>query len=183
MKSLSTMFLLVGSTVLAQTLAATPGTAQPPAASAQTQPQPPPLTREQIESIRAELRAGKSDLIAKNVSFTSDEAAKFWPIYKQYEAAGKALNDKRFDLLMKYLDAGEKADPSMATNLVKASLQRDLDLAKLRVEYAPKFAKVLPKGKAARVLQVDRALTLIADAKLAAMVPLLPWYPWPPLEE
>jgi hypothetical protein len=71
----------------------------------------------------------------------------------------------------------------MVTNLVKASLQRDVDLAKLRLDYAPKFAKVLPRAKAARVLQVDRALTLIADAKLASMVPLLPWYPWPPLEE
>jgi hypothetical protein len=35
----------------------------------------------------------------------------------------------------------------------------------------------------ARFLQVDRALTLIADAKLASMMPLFPWYPWPPLEE
>lgn len=183
MKALFAMFLLLGGSVLAQTPAAPPATAQPPAASAQTLPQTPPLTKDQIESIRAEIRAGKSDLLAKNVSLTSDEAAKFWPLYKQYEAAGKALNDKRFDLLMKYLDAGEKADPSMVTNLVKASLQRDVDIAKLRVDYAPRFAKVLPKAKAARVLQVDRALTLITDAKLAAMVPLLPWYPWPPLEE
>ena len=180
MKGLTTMFLLFASSLFAQT---TPGSAQPPAAPTQTLPQTPPLTKDQIESIRAEIRAGKSELLAKNVSLTSDEAAKFWPLYKQYEAAGKALNDKRFDLLMKYLDAGDKADASMVTNLVKASLQRDVDLAKLRLDYAPKFAKVLPKAKAARVLQVDRALTLITDAKLASMVPLLPWYPWPPLEE
>ncbi|HET9155747.1 MAG TPA: hypothetical protein VFN91_03705 [Myxococcaceae bacterium] len=181
MKALTTMFLLFASSVFAQ---ATPGSAQPPpAAPAQTLPQTPPLTKDQIESIRAEIRAGKSDLLAKNVSLTSDEAAKFWPLYKQYEAAGKALNDKRFDLLMKYVDAGDKADASMVTNLVKASLQRDVDVAKLRLDYGPKFAKVLPKAKAARVLQVDRALTLITDAKLASMVPLLPWYPWAPLEE
>src|ERR1700761_1554078 len=99
MKGLTTMFLLFASSVLAQT---TPGSAQPPAAA--TQPQSPPMTKDQIESIRAELRAGKSELIAQNVSFTSDEAAKFWPIYKKYEAAAKTLNDKRFDLLTKYLD-------------------------------------------------------------------------------
>jgi len=179
MKGLITMFLLFASSVFAQT---TQGSAQLPTESAQTLPRTPPLTKDQIESIRAEIRAGKSELLAKNVSLTSDEAAKFWPLYKQYEAAGKALNDKRFDLLMKYVDAGDKADASMVTNLVKASLQRDVDLAKLRLDYAPKFAKVLPKAKAARVLQIDRALTLITDAKLASMVPLLPWYPWPPLE-
>jgi hypothetical protein len=182
MKALSTMLLLLGTGAVAQT-AAPPATAQPSAAAVPSEPRSPPLTRDQIESIRAEIRKGKSDLVAKNVSLTADEAAKFWPLYKQYEAAGKALNDKRFDLIAKYIDAGEKADASMATDVVKASLQRDLDLAKLRVEYAPKFAKVLPKAKAARVLQVDRALSLIIDAKLASMVPLLPWYPWPPLEE
>jgi len=181
MKTLSAMLLLLGSTALAQTPASPPAAAPPSAASAQ--PQSPPLTKEQIESIRSEIRAGKSDLIAKNLPLTSSEAAAFWPLYKQYEAAGKAINDKRFDLLMQYLDAGEKADPALATNLVKASLKRDVEQAQLRMSWAPKFAKVLPKPKAARFLQVDRALTLIADAKLASMMPLAPWYPWPPLEE
>ena len=181
MKTLSAMLLLLGSSALAQTPATPPSTAQTPATSAP--PQSPPLTKEQIESIRSELRAGKSDLIAKNIPLTSSEAAAFWPLYKQYEAAGKALNDKRFELLMQFLDAGDKADPALTTNLVKASLKRDVDLAKLRMDWAPKFAKVLPKPKAARFLQVDRALTLIADAKLASMMPLFPWYPWPPLEE
>jgi hypothetical protein len=183
MKTLPTLLLLLGGSALAQTPASTPATAQPPASSADAQPKSPPLTREQIESIRTELRAGKSDLIAKNVALSSDEAAKFWPLYKQYEAAGKALNDKRFDLLMQYLDAGDKVDPALTTNLVKTSLKRDVDVAKLRMDWAPKFAKVLPKAKVARFLQVDRALSLIADAKLASMMPLLPWYPWPPLEE
>ena len=171
MRTLSSLLLLFCVSAYAQT------------PSTPTAPQAPPLTVEQIEKLRAEVRAGKSDLIAKNVSLTSDEAAKFWPVYKQYDAAAKALNDKRFELLKKYLDAGDKADPKMATDLVKASLQRDLDLAKLRIDYAPRFAKVLPKEKAARFIQVERALTLIVGAKLASMVPLLPWDPWPSLEE
>ena len=45
------------------------------------------------------------------------------------------------------------------------------------------IARVLPKEKAARFIQGERALTLVADAKLASMIPLLPWYPWPPLED
>jgi len=183
MKTLPTMVLLFCVSALARTPAPTPGAAQPPATTGPTQAQPPPVTKEQIESIRNEFHAGKSDLIAKNISLTADEAAKFWPLYKQYDAAARALNDKRFELLLKYLDAGDKADASMAESLVKASLKRDVDLAKLRMDYAPRFAKVLPRPKAARFLQVDRALMLIADAKLASMVPLMPWYPWPPLEE
>lgn len=183
MRALPTLLLLLAPVAVAQTPAATPGGTTPAASASPTQMRAPSLTRAQIEDIRTELRAGKSDLIAKNVSFTSQEAARFWPLYKEYEAAGKTLNDKRFDLLMKYIEAGDKPDPALVRNLVKASLQRDLDLAKLRVDYAPRFAKVLPMEKAARFLQVERALSLVADAKLASMMPLLPWYPWPPLEE
>jgi Spy/CpxP family protein refolding chaperone len=181
MKAPFTMLLLLGVPALAQTPATTPGTDQPPAATARAQPSP--LTQQQIEAIRGEIHAGKSDLIAKNISLTAEEAAAFWPLYKRYDSAGKALNDKRFELLKKYLDAGDKADPAMAAAVLKATLQRDLELAKLRIDYAPRFAKVLPRAKAMRFMQVERALTLIADAKLAAMVPLYPWYPWPPLEE
>ena len=98
MRALPTMLLLLGTVAAAQT----PGGTD---ASTPTPPRSPPLTRAQIEAIRDELHAGKSDLIAKNVSFTSQEAAKFWPVYKQYETAGRALNDKRWDLLVKYVDA------------------------------------------------------------------------------
>jgi hypothetical protein len=38
---------------------------------------------------------------------------------------------------------------------------------------APKFEKLLPKMKATRFIQIDRALTLLADAKLANLVPLI----------
>ncbi len=183
MRALSKLLLLLAPVAVAQTPAATPGGAAPAASATATQLRAPPLTRAQIDDIRTELRASKSDLIAQNVPLTSEEAAKFWPVYKQYEAAGKALNDKRFDLLMQFIDAGDKPDPKLLTSLVKTSLQRDLDLAKLRVDYAPRFAKILPREKTARFLQVERALTLIADAKLAGMMPLLPWYPWPRLEE
>jgi hypothetical protein len=183
MKPLTTLLLLLGGYALAQAPTTKPGTDQPTAATVRAQPPGPPLTKEQIESIRTELHAGKSDLIAKNISLTTEEAAAFWPLYKQYDSAARALNDKRFELLQKYLDAGDKADPALAGSLVKASLQRDVDMAKLRMDYAPKFAKILPKAKAWRFIQVDRALTLIADAKLASLVPLAPWYPWPPLEE
>ena len=83
-----------GSSALPQTPSSPPA-ADKASASAQPQLQAPPLTEAQIESIRTEVRAGKSDLIAKNVPLTASEAAAFWPLYKQYEAAGKAINDKR----------------------------------------------------------------------------------------
>jgi len=69
-------------------------------------------------------------------------------------------------------DAGDKADPTVVAGWLKASLKRDLDMAKLRIDWAPKFEKVLPKTKATRFIQIDRLPTLLADANLANLVPL-----------
>src|SRR5215813_6054994 len=132
MKTPLATLLLIGGSALAQA----PATSAP--STTQQQPaailygQAKPLDKEDIEKIRAEIRASKSDLVAKNMTLTSDEAAAFWPLYKQYEAATKALNDERFELLRKFMDAGEKTDPAVGANWLKASLKRDLDMAKLR---------------------------------------------------
>ena len=95
-----------------------------------------------------EVRYDWADLVAKNMTLTADEAWAFWPLYKQYEAATRVLNDERFELLKKYVDAGDKADPAVVASWLKASLKRDLNMAKLRIDWAPKFEKVLPKSKA-----------------------------------
>jgi hypothetical protein len=84
---------------------------------------------------------------------------------------------------MQYLDAGDKADPTMATNLVKASLKRDLDLAKLRIDYAPRFAKVLPKEKAAASSRSSARSRSSPTPSSRRWSRCFPWYPWPPLEE
>jgi len=171
MKTLLPMFLLICGAALAQTpTPAASSTEQQPAGVVSTQVAP--LSKEDVDQIRADIRAGKSDLIAKNMTLTADEAAAFWPLYKQYEAASRALNDQRFELIKKYVDAGDKADPAIAATWLKTSLKRDLDIAKLRIGWAPKFEKVLPKAKATRFIQIDRALTLLADAKLATLIPL-----------
>ncbi|HUL59752.1 MAG TPA: hypothetical protein VLU43_10775, partial [Anaeromyxobacteraceae bacterium] len=49
-------------------------------------------------------------------------------------------------------------------------LQRDVQLAKLRLDYLPQFAKVLPPEKVNRFFHIDHALTAVAEAKIAALV-------------
>src|SRR5262249_60484304 len=126
LEPLVAMFLVVGGAVLAWASAGSSST-QEPAATVRTSVSKP-LSKEDIEKLRTEIRAGKSDVIAKNMSLTADEAAAFWPLYKQYEAATKALNDERFELLKKYVDAGEKADPALAAACLRTTLTPDLHM-------------------------------------------------------
>ena len=40
---------------------------------------------EVLQAVRADLQGSRTDIIAKNVSLTSDQAAKFWPIFEAYQ--------------------------------------------------------------------------------------------------
>ena len=122
------------------------------------------------DQARAALRAKKSEYIAKNLPMSPDEAVAFWPVYKKYEGDYAKLNDDRVALIKKYTEGAEKADPKLAETWLQTSLQRDVQLAKLRLDYLPQFSKVLPPEKVTRFFQVDHALTAFAEIKIATMV-------------
>ena len=123
-----------------------------------------------FDQARAALRAKKSEYIAKNLPMSPDEAVAFWPVYKKYEGDYAKLNDDRVALIKKYTEGAEKADPKLAETWLQTSLQRDVQLAKLRLDYLPQFSKVLPPEKVTRFFQVDHALTAFAEIKIATMV-------------
>src|SRR5262245_51175303 len=81
---------------LALALAAGPALAQTAAATTSA------TTDAAIEQLRKDTRAEVADIIAGTMGFSADEAAKFWPLYKQYETARKAVGDEKVALIKDY---------------------------------------------------------------------------------
>ena len=48
-----------------------------------------------IDLVRSEIKKERISFLGKFMSFSSDEATVFWPIYKEYEAEYDKLSDKR----------------------------------------------------------------------------------------
>ena len=153
--------------------AAAPTAAAPVAAARAAEPtEPKPgeaaaLPKDLLEQERAAVRAQKRELLARNLPLTPDEAAVFWPLYKKYEAEYASVNDEKIALARKPAGAASKADPQA---WLRASLQRDQQLAKLRLDYLPQFDKVLSQDKVARLYRIDRILGILSDAKLEVMM-------------
>jgi len=144
--------------------AAAPTTSAPSTAAAV------PAKPDPFDQARLSLRAKKSEYVAKNLVLTPDEAVAFWTLYKKYEADFAKVNDDRVALLKKFTEGGDKVDPKIAESWLESSLQRDVQLAKLRLDYLPQFAKILPPEKVNRFFQIDHALTTLAEAKIATLV-------------
>jgi len=154
-------------------------TAKPPAAKpvVATTPAAPVDQRaadtKALEEFRNDLQAVETEVISKAVSLTTDEATRFWPVFKRFQAEQKAIIDGQIEAVRKYAEHFATLTDADANAYVSALLERDKRINELRTRYMAEFAKVLPAGKAARVIHVSRRLALVAQVKLSTEVPLV----------
>src|SRR5262245_44456705 len=58
--------------------------------------------RAYIELLRTDIRTCKSQIVADVMALDATEAAKFWPIYQEFEEEYKGLGDRILALVIKY---------------------------------------------------------------------------------
>ena len=158
----------------AMALASVPMFAQ---AAAQSVPgagaQPNTVTDQDIQMLRADIRAHRKDLTAQNMTLTPDEATKFWPIYDQYVAELTKIGDARWALIKDYAANYSTMTDAQAQDFIKRSAAIDQQFTALRLKYVPLFEKVISPKKTALWFQLDRRLDLLINLQLASMIPVV----------
>jgi hypothetical protein len=129
--------------------------------------------RTSIELLRSDIRAEKTEIIAENLEFTSDEAAKFWPLHAEYHVALNKLFDERLYLINDYLLIHEAMTDKEAEALVKRSFDWETRQTKLKRQWFKKFSRVIPARKAAQFFQIEGRLNSAIDLQISAALPLI----------
>jgi Spy/CpxP family protein refolding chaperone len=132
-----------------------------------------PTAEDALKALRADLQSSRADLLAKNMTLTAEQAAKFWPLFEQYQKEQNVIMDAQLAGLQKYADSYEAMDDASALALMNAHFDRDARMNALRQKYLGEFQKVLPARLAARVMQIDRRLALATQMELASRIPLV----------
>ena len=132
-----------------------------------------PSVDDVMKTFRADLQANRTDLIAKNVQLTADQAAKFWPLYQKYQAEQNAIIDEQLKGVLQYVAKYETLDDATSLVLMKAHFDRDTKMNALRQKWLPSFQEVLPTRLAVRVMQIDRRLSLVQQMEISARIPLV----------
>src|SRR5690242_3735036 len=70
-------------------------TSPPDAAKSAPVEAPRPISDEDIQLLRKDIRAQRKQLIATNLPLTPSEAEKFWPVYDQYVSELVSNNNKK----------------------------------------------------------------------------------------
>jgi hypothetical protein len=145
---------------------AVPAPAAPPAAKT-------PSTEEVLASLKQDLLAKRADLVAKNLGLAPDQASKFWPVYEKYQAELAPIVEAQLQATQKYAEVFKTIDDATAISLVSGQIDRDAKMSALRAKWLPEFQKVVPGKVAAKFMQIDRRLWLVAQTQAAAQIPLV----------
>ena len=135
--------------------------------------QPHSLSDQDIEMLRADLRAQRKQIVAQNMNLTADEATKFWPIFEDYRKEAIKPNDARWAVIKDYAANYNTMTDAQAHDYIKRWAAVDEELIGLRLRYVAVFEKVISSKKTALWYQIDRRVDLLINLQLSAQIPLV----------
>jgi len=128
---------------------------------------------EVLQAVRADLQSDRADVIAKNVTLTTDQAATFWPVFESYQQEQNAVMDDQLRVIQQFIEGFDALDDAGALALINAHFDRDARMTALRRKWLPEFQKALGTKLAVRAMQIDRRLSLAHQIKFASKIPLV----------
>ena len=130
-------------------------------------------TKKALAEYREAMQETRADIMAKELTLSADQAAKFWPLFEQYQKEQNVIIDAQIGAIEKYADHYSTLNDTDSVTFVKALLDRDDKMQALRVKWLAKFQTAISGGTAARTIQVDRRISDLAQAQLASQIPLV----------
>ncbi len=158
-----TTLLVCSLSVMAQQAQSAPGAAAPANN----------IKDQDIEMLRADLRAQRKQIMAENMNLTADEAAKFWPIFDEYRREAIKPNDDRWAVIKEYAANYNTMTDAQAQDYMNRWTALDQQLLALRMKYVPMFEKVISAKKTALCYQIDRRIDLLINLQLSAQIPMI----------
>ncbi len=149
-----------------------------PAATAQDTAQPalnsdPQNIQAYIDLLRADVRQQKAEMMGAVMQLSAADAAKFWPIYEEYDTELAKLNDLRVANIKEYASTYDQMTDEKADDLIKNGLSYRKQRSELLAKYYERVRQALGGVTAARFIQVEDQLLLIIDLQIDSSLPIV----------
>lgn len=164
------LLLLVGSVAAAQDKPAEKPASKPAEKAADKAADKP---ADNLDVMRDKLRADKRLVVAEALELTEKEAQAFWPVYNAYQSDMVAHYDRILKLLDTYAGSYKSMTDAIATQLLGEFLSVQTSYLNIITSYVPRFQRVLPPRKVARLYQLENKIRALVDYQLAQEVPLI----------
>ena len=127
---------------------------------------------EYVKLLREDVRSQKSAVMSEVMQLNPDEAAKFWPIYREYDTELTKVNDLRIANIEQYARAYGQLTDDKADELIRRAMMYQQQRGDLLAKYYERMKQELGALTAARFVQVEHQLLLIIDLQIASSLPV-----------
>jgi len=128
---------------------------------------------DEMEILRERARADKKLVVATALALTEGEAKAFWPVYNAYQSDMITHYDKLLSLVDRFDKAYDTMTDQTATQLLNDYLALEANHIALLKAYVPRFQRVLPALKVARLYQIENKMRALVNYDLARQIPLV----------
>jgi hypothetical protein len=119
-----------------------------------------------------QVNTDKKALYAQNLGLTEEESARFWPLYDEYEAKVKPLQDRLFANINNFAENYDTLNDEQAAAILKEKMAIEKEREALKQKYTAKIAKELPAKKALRYAQLETRIQNMLARDLYGIIPL-----------
>jgi hypothetical protein len=130
-------------------------------------------TQAYIELLRSSVRQQKAELMGAVMQLNAADAAKFWPIYNQYDAELNKLNDFRVANIQEYARTYGQMTDEKADELIQNGMKFRKQRSELLAKYYDRVKQQLGATTAARFVQIEDQLLLIIDLQIDSSLPIV----------
>ncbi len=126
-----------------------------------------------IALLRSNVRQQKAEMMGAVMQLSAADAAKFWPIYEQYDKELTKLNDQRVANIQDYASSYDQMTDAKADELIQKAMSYRKQRSELLAKYYQQVKQALGGITAARFIQVEDQLLLIIDLQIDSSLPVV----------
>jgi hypothetical protein len=130
-------------------------------------------TQAYVQLLRADLSAKKEQIVRETMQLNDQQAAIFWPLYREYQAEQSKLGADKLAVVADYSQNFSTMTDEKADQLAQRLMQLDEKRMALREKYYGVMKKSLTPAIALRFFQVEHQLQQIVDLQIAMNLPII----------
>ncbi|MFI5161591.1 MAG: hypothetical protein ACHQHN_09960 [Sphingobacteriales bacterium] len=108
----------------------------------------PPNFEQRVIRRQNKIEQVREVYIGRRLKMTSDEATRFWPVYRQYQDALTVVRQEQTRNISKNQPDGAEQ--------VQNELRYEAEIVKIRQHYTDEFLKILPSPKVSELLKAEK---------------------------
>jgi hypothetical protein len=126
-----------------------------------------------IALLRSDTREKKTEVMSAVMQLDADDAARFWPIYRDFEAELTSFYDQVAAEIKNYVAQNRTMTDAAADRIGSKVLDLEQQRNDLKRKYYERFKTSLDPIVGMRFLQVENQIERIIDLQLAAELPVV----------